>query len=169
MRTAKCFFAFFRVFRGQDKQMSNIYFYIVLALAAGAMMPTQAATNNKMAMVVGGPILSAFISFVVGTVALFVYLLVSGVPLANLAAVKDAPAIAWTGGLLGAFFVASAVTLVPRIGVAMAFSLIIAGQMIVSLIIDHFGILGVPERAVTPARIAGIALIAGGVVLIRKF
>jgi bacterial/archaeal transporter family-2 protein len=149
--------------------MSNTYFYILLALAAGAMMPTQAGTNNKMAMVVGNPILSAFISFFVGTVALFVYLLISGVPLSNLSSARDAPAIAWIGGLLGAFFVAAAVTLVPRLGVALTFSLIVAGQMLVTLIIDHFGLLGVPVKEVTLARVAGIVLIAGGVVLIRKY
>src|SRR5688572_10104738 len=149
--------------------MSNTYFYILLALAAGAMMPTQAATNNKMAMVVGGPILSAFISFFVGTVALLVYLLIAGVPLTDIASAKEAPAIAWIGGLLGAFFVAAAVTLVPRLGVALTFSLIVAGQMIVTLVIDHFGLLGVPVKEVSLARIGGILLIAGGVVLIRKF
>ena len=149
--------------------MSNIYFYILLALAAGAMMPTQAATNNKMAMIVDSPVLSAFISFVVGTIALLVYLLVSGVPLGNLAASKDAPAIAWVGGLLGAFFVASAVTLVPRLGVAMTFSLIVAGQMLVTLVIDHFGLLGVPVKEINLPRLGGILLITAGVVLIRKF
>ena len=149
--------------------MSNTYFFILLALAAGAMMPTQAATNNKMAMVVDSPILSAFISFVVGTVALFAYVLISGVPLGNLSAAKEAPAIAWIGGLLGAFFVASAVTLVPRLGVAMTFSLIIAGQMLVTLVIDHFGLLGVPVKEVSLARVGGILLITAGVVLIRRF
>ena len=149
--------------------MSNIYLYIILALAAGAMMPTQAATNNKMATVVDSPILSAFISFFVGTIALFIYMLVSGSPIANLSSAKDAPAIAWIGGLLGAFFVTAGVMLVPRFGVAMTFSLIIAGQMIVTLIIDHFGLLGVPVKEVSLARIAGIILIAGGVVLIRRF
>ncbi|HEX6126006.1 MAG TPA: DMT family transporter [Pyrinomonadaceae bacterium] len=149
--------------------MSNIYLYVLLALAAGAMMPTQAATNNKMALVVGNPVLSAFISFVVGTVALFAYLLVSGVSLGNLSAAKDAPAIAWMGGLLGAFFVASAVTLVPRLGVAMTFSLIIAGQMLVTLVIDHFGLLGVPVKEVSLARVGGILLITVGVIIIRKF
>jgi len=149
--------------------MSNTYFYILLALAAGAMMPTQAATNNKMAVVIDSPISSAFISFFVGTVALFAYILIAGVPLGVLASSKEAPAIAWIGGLLGAFFVTAAVMLVPRLGLAMAFSLIIAGQMIVTLIIDHFGLLGVPVKEVTLARIAGIALIAGGVVLIRRF
>ncbi len=149
--------------------MSNTYLYVLLALVAGAMMPTQAATNNKMAMVVDSPVLSAFISFVVGTVALFAYVLVSGTPIANLASAKDAPAIAWIGGLLGAFFVTAAVMLVPRLGVAMTFSLIIAGQMIVTLVIDHFGLLGVPVKEVSLARIAGIVLIGSGVVLIRRF
>ena len=149
--------------------MSNIYFYILLALAAGAMMPTQAATNNKMSGVVDSPILATFISFVVGTVALFAYMLIAGSPLGNLWSVKDAPAIAWIGGLLGAFFVTAAVMLVPRLGIAMTFSLIIAGQMIVTLIIDHFGLLGVPVKEASLARVLGILLIAGGVVLIRKF
>jgi transporter family-2 protein len=149
--------------------MSNTYLFMLLALVAGAMMPTQAATNNKMAMVVDSPILSAFISFLVGTVALFIYVLVSGVSIANFASSKEAPAIAWVGGLLGAFFVTAAVLLVPRLGVAMTFSLIIAGQMIATLIIDHFGLLGVPIKEVSFARIGGILLIAAGVVLIRRY
>ena len=149
--------------------MSNVYFYILLALAAGAAMPTQAATNNKMAAVVGNPVLAAFLSFFVGTVALFLYMIASGTPVGGMWSSKDAPAIAWIGGLLGAFFVTAAVMLVPRLGVAMTFSLIIAGQMMVTLIIDHFGLLGVPVKEVSLMRITGIVLIAGGVVLIRKF
>ena len=158
-----------RLRRGIARTMSNIYLYILMALAAGAMMPTQAATNNKMAEAVGSPILSAFLSFVVGTVALLFYVLASGVSLGSLASVKDAPPIAWAGGLFGAFFVTAGVTLVPRLGVAMTFSLLIAGQMIVTLIIDHFGLLGLPVKEVSMARVAGIVLIAAGVVLIRKF
>jgi bacterial/archaeal transporter family-2 protein len=149
--------------------MSNTYLYLLIALLAGAMMPTQAATNSKMAAFVDSPILAAFISFFVGTVALFAYLLLSGASLTNLAGVRDAPLIAWAGGLTGAFFVAAAVSLVPRLGVAMTFSLIVAGQMIVMIVIDHFGFLGVEVRPVNWQRIAGILLITGGVILIRRF
>lgn len=149
--------------------MSNTYLYLLIALLAGAMMPTQAATNGRMASFVGSPILAAFISFLVGTIALFVYALLSGETLSSLAAAKDAPPVAWIGGFLGAFFVASATLLVPRIGVAMTFSLFIAGQMIVTLIIDHFGLLGVPVKEVSLARLGGILLITAGVVLIRRF
>ena len=149
--------------------MSNPYFLFLIALLAGAMMPTQAATNHKMASVIESPVLAALISFVVGTIALFAYALLSGEAVSNLASAKDAPPVAWIGGLLGAFFVAAAVTLVPRLGVAMTFSLIVAGQMVMTLIIDHFGLLGVPVKEVSIARIAGILLITGGVVLIRRF
>lgn len=149
--------------------MSNFYLYLLLALAAGAMMPTQAAINNKLAVTVDSPVIAAFISFFVGTIALFVYVLASGTPLGNIASAKDAPPIAWVGGLLGAFFVTAAVTLVPRLGVAMTFSLIIAGQMLVTIFIDHFGLLGVPVKEISLVRIAGIVLITAGVILIRRF
>lgn len=149
--------------------MSNSYIYLLLAILAGAMMPTQAALNNKMAVVVDSPILAALISFFVGTLALFIYVLASGTPLGNLGGVKDAPAIAWTGGLLGAFFVTMTVILAPRLGVAMTFSLIIAGQMLVTLVIDNFGLLGMPVQPVSLPRVAGIFLVTAGVVLIRRF
>lgn len=149
--------------------MSNAYLFMLLALVAGAMMPTQAAINNRLAVAVESPVLAAFISFVVGTLALLVYVVASGTPFGNIVSAKEAPPIVWIGGLLGAFFVTAAVVLVPRLGVAMTFSLIIAGQMLVTLVIDHFGLLGVPVKEVSLARIAGILLITAGVVLIRKF
>lgn len=149
--------------------MSNTYLYLLVALVAGAMMPTQAATNNKMAAAIGSPIIAALMSFVVGTIALFAYAMLAGESLSSLFSATDAPPIAWIGGLLGAFYVVAAVTLLPRLGVAMTFSLMIAGQMIVTLAIDHFGLLGVPVKEVSIARIGGILLITAGVVLIRKF
>lgn len=147
----------------------NNYLFIILAILAGMAMPTQATVNGKLAGYAGSPVMAAFISFAVGTVALFVYMLLTGVPLASLAAAKNAPLIAWIGGFLGAFFVAVMATVVPRIGVALAFSLAIGGQMLVTLVIDHFGWLGVEQKPINLYRVFGAALITAGVVLIRKF
>lgn len=149
--------------------MSNVYFYFVLALAAGAMMPTQAAINNKLAAYVQSPVSAAFVSFFIGTVGLFIYMIATGTPIGTLANIKDAPPVAWLGGLLGAFFVTTAVILAPRIGVAMTFSLIVAGQMLITLVLDHFGFLGLPIKEISLARIGGVALVIAGVILIRKF
>lgn len=147
----------------------NTYFFIFLAILAGMAMPTQATINSKLAESVSSPILAAFISFAVGTVALFIYILLTGVPLSQIAESKNAPLIAWIGGFLGAFFVAVMATAVPKIGVALAFSLAIGGQMLVTLLIDHFGWLGVPEKPINLWRVLGAAFITVGVILIRKF
>ena len=149
--------------------MSSNYVFLLLAVIAGMMMPTQAAINNKLALTANSPILAAFVSFIVGTIGLFIYIVATGIPLGNLADAKNAPPIAWIGGLLGAFFVAATVALVPRLGVALMFSLVIAGQMVVTLVIDHFGILDVPVKQISLMRVVGVTLITIGVILIRKF
>ncbi|NNE68082.1 MAG: DMT family transporter [Pyrinomonadaceae bacterium] len=151
------------------KALLGTYFFVVLALLAGMMMPAQAAINNRLAGFLENPVLAAFVSFVIGTIALFIYILIAGIPLGNLASLKQATFVSWTGGVLGAFFVASAVILVPRLGVALTFSLIIAGQMAITLVLDHYGFLGVPVREVSVLRLVGIAMIISGVVLIRRF
>ena len=148
---------------------TSVYFYFLLALVAGAMMPTQAAINNRLAGYVQSPISAAFVSFLIGTIALFAYMLASGTPIGSLWNIKEAPAVAWLGGLLGAFFVASTIVLAPRIGVAMTFSLIVAGQMLITLVLDHFGFLGLPVKEISLARIGGVLLITAGVVIIRRF
>ncbi len=147
----------------------NNYIFIVLAICAGMMIPTQGAVNTKLSSYVESPITAAFISFSVGTIALFVYLLFAGTSLSSLANSKNAPIVAWTGGLLGAFFVSAIAASVPRLGVALTFSLAIAGQMMVSLIIDHFGFLDVPVKEISVPRILGVLLIVGGVIVIRRF
>jgi transporter family-2 protein len=149
--------------------ISGTYFFIILAIVAGMMMPTQAAINNKLADEVSSPVLAAFISFVIGTIALFVYILLAGVPLNNLGHLKNASVISWTGGILGAFFVAFAIILVPKLGVALTFSLIIAGQMLVTLVLDHYGFFGVPMKEANIQRLFGVLLIIGGVVLIQRY
>ena len=149
--------------------MSNFWILILLAIVAGAMAPLQAATNNRLAIVVDSPVLSALVSFVIGTLTLLIYIVASGTPLANLGLMKEAPPVAWIGGVLGAIFVTVTVLLLPKLGVAMTFSLVIAGQMLMTLVIDHFGLLGIPVKEISLARILGILLIVAGTILIRKF
>ena len=149
--------------------MSNIYFLLLIAVIAGVVLPVQTAVNNKMAVAVGSPILGALVSFAVGTLSILIYSIASGESLSSLPSSKEAPAIAWIGGLLGAFFVTATIILLPRIGVAMTISLIVAGQMITALIMDHFGLLGVEVRSMSLLRVVGVLLISLGVVLIRRF
>ncbi len=151
------------------KQLMPTWIFLLIAVVAGFALPTQAAVNNKLAAAVQHPALSALISFLVGAVALLAYCLLSNVPLRTVFAVKNVSAVAWTGGLLGACFVSAVIMLVPRLGVALTFSLIVAGQMLITLLLDHYGFLGVPMKAINLPRILGVVLIIAGVVLIRRF
>jgi len=148
--------------------MQSRFAFIIMSLLIGAILPIQAIINARLSKLVNGPIVAAFISFAVGTIALFLYLLVSRQFHLTEISIRQSPWWIWTGGLLGTFFVAGIVILVPRLGVALAFSLVIAGQMVAALIFDHFGLMGVSIREISWGRIAGAILLVAGVLLIRK-
>lgn len=148
--------------------MKSILF-ILLAITAGMVLPIQAALNGKMGKAVGDPVYAAFISFVVGSFGLLAYLLATRTDLQTLTAAKSVDWSVWSAGILGAFYVACVIILAPKLGVALTFGLVVTGQLGISLIIDHYGLLGIPVHTVNWQRIAGILLIIGGVLLIRKF
>ncbi len=145
------------------------WFFLLIAIAIGTIMPTQAAINNKLTTFTQSPVLAALISFFVGTVTLLIYCLVGGIPLSNLSFTRNAPPVAWIGGFIGAIYVSMVAFLVPRLGVALLFSLIVAGQMLITLVFDHYGILGVPVKAINLPRLIGVLLVIAGVILVRRY
>ena len=143
----------------------------VLALLAmiigGAATALQGPTNARLASAVGSPVNAAFVSFFVGTVALGV-LAMALQTRPDVQAMKALPAWAWMGGLYGCVFVVAAAWGVPKIGVALTITLMVAGQLALSLLLDHFGALGVPRQPLNLGRIAGVALVFAGVLLVRR-
>jgi len=140
-----------------------------MALICGAILPVQATINFRLSKNVGGPIIAAFVSFAVGTIGLLIYLIMSKQFNFRELIAQPSPWWIWIGGLLGTFYVAGIVMLVPRLGVALAFGLVIAGQMITAIIFDHFGWLGMAVREISLGKIIGVLLLIAGVVLVRKF
>jgi transporter family-2 protein len=82
--------------------------------------------------------------------------------------VASIPGWAWFGGLLGALYVASTTVLGPRLGAAALLALTLAGQMLASLAVDHYGVMGFPQNTVTPSRLLGAALLVVGALLIVR-
>ncbi|THH41251.1 DMT family transporter [Neolewinella litorea] len=140
----------------------------LMAVVAGAMLAVQAGLNSGMGKAVNSPVYGALISFVTGGIALFAYCLVAGVPLGNLRRAFELPWFYWLGGVLGGFYVFAIIVLAPRLGVAVTIGLTVAGQMVFSLVIDHYGLMGIPAQSVNWMRVVGIAAIIGGVVLLRS-
>ena len=149
--------------------MNTTLLYILLALAAGICIPTQAGINAQLSHLTRSPSLAAGISFAVGTVCLAVYVFVFRIPLPSTAALSGAPWWIWSGGALGAFFVASTIFLVPKLGATTMLALILAGQMITSLLLDHFGAFAFPVHPISLPRVLGVLMVAAGVVLIQKY
>ena len=113
------------------------------------------------------PVNAAFISFAVGTVALgMLALMLQTRP--DMAATRSLPWWVWIGGLYGSVFVVAAAWAVPRLGVAVTITLMVAGQLLLGLVLDHFGAFGAPRQPVNLGKIAGVALVIGGVLLVRR-
>ena len=147
--------------------MSNIL-WILLALVAGTMLPIQGALNTRLGREGQSPFHASMISFIIGalSVALYVALTRQSVSWSGL---RGAPAYAWFGGVLGAFYVTVIILAFPRLGPGLTFALVVAGQMIVSLLLEHFDILVAQQNPITAVRLGGIALIIAGVILIKFF
>lgn len=147
--------------------MLNAALPITLAVAAGISLVVQQALNANLRGALGSAGWSGFTSYLVGTIcmALLALALRDPVPSANVAA--RIPWWAWSGGLFGAIFIGLAILLIPQIGAATFFALLVTGQMLASLAFDHFGLLGVPVQPASLVRLAGAAFLILGVVLIR--
>jgi transporter family-2 protein len=139
-----------------------------LAIVAGTMIPFQAGVNVALSRFVGGPSRAALISFAVGTVALLVVSVLATRGLPTLSRASEAPWWVWIGGLLGAFYVFGSIVSAPRLGAVTLIAAVFAGQAAASLVIDHYGWVGFPEQAISPARLAGIGLLAVGLALVRS-
>ena len=149
--------------------MSTATLFILMALVAGISVPTQAGINAQLGLWTKSLVLAATISFAVGTLTLIAYTLVARIPLPALAGIGGPPWWIWIGGAPGAFFVTATIILVPKLGATTMVTTVLAGQMVASLLLDHFGALGYPLHPVSLGRIAGVLLVCVGVWLIKVF
>lgn len=147
--------------------MLKLAFPMILAVAAGISLVVQQALNSNLRTALSSAAWSGFMSYLLGVLCMAVLAFLLRDPVPSAAVAARIPWFAWTGGLFGAIFIGLGIFLVPQLGAATFFALLIAGQMFGSIAFDHFGVLGVPVHPVSTVRIAGAALLVGGVVLIR--
>ena len=147
--------------------MLNIITSVFLTLAAGVSVVVQQTLNANLRTAIGSAAWSGLVSYAVGLacMVLLVLALRDPVPVAVAARI---PWWAWSGGLFGAIFIGLAILLIPQLGAATFIALLVAGQMLASLTLDHYGWLGLEQRSVDLPRLIGVALLIAGVVLIRR-
>ena len=143
------------------------WFYLLAALLLGAALSVQVGINAQLRTAIGHPVVAAAASFVVGTIGLLLVIVAIRPGIPAVAQMARVPWWQWTGGLLGAIYVAAAIVLAPRLGAAALLATIVAGQMMASLVLDHYGLFGFPVQPVSPLRISAVAMIIGGVLLLQ--
>jgi transporter family-2 protein len=138
------------------------------AFGAGSLLAVQATVNARLGKELANPALATLISFLVGTLGILLYLAITRPAMLTMAEATRTPGWAWLGGLLGALYVGATIVLTPRIGVAAMSGLSVAGQMCMSIVLDHFGLLGLTRHPVSALRILGAVLLVVGAALINS-
>lgn len=141
---------------------------VLVAIVLGMLLSAQAGVNAQLRVGLGHPLVAAAVSFVIGTVGLMVATAIARVALPSASDAARVPWWAWTGGLLGALYIAASVVLAPRLGAAVLVASIVAGQLAAALVLDHFGLIGFAKQSVTPTRGLGALLLFAGVYLIQR-
>jgi bacterial/archaeal transporter family-2 protein len=142
------------------------YLFGMLMFGAGVLAALQPPVNAALARRTNS-LTATVVSFAVGTIALLAVTLARS-DLA-LAGVRGAPWWQLTGGLLGAVFVFSTVVFLPRLGATGLIASVLAGQLAGGVLIDRFGVTGVPVIGLTWSRMAGLLLLlAGGALVLRR-
>ena len=145
--------------------MNSLYY--MAGLGIGLTVALQSAINNQLKIALGGStLLAALVSFIVGGLCLLGIYWGSGQRLSQLALLQNTPWWMLLGGALGAMFVFGSTLLVPKLGLALMISLIVLGQMIMSLIMDHYGWLGVSVQEISVMRLLGAGLVLAGVLCV---
>ena len=140
-----------------------------IALLMGGLIPLQSSLNTHIAQHFKAPLLATFVNFAGGFLFLIILLfLIFKVELPSLSTVKQIPLYYFLGGFIGVGFVTMVVILTPRIGITNVLAGALVGQLIISALFDHFGLLNLNVHPLTWHRMAGIAFLILGIVLTQK-
>ncbi len=147
--------------------------YYILSFLSGLALTWQVGINGQLREKIGNPVLASLVSFTTGALTLAVVL---GISLASgtsgLSRGNVFTGTQWwmfTGGLFGAFYLFTTIYATPKIGFANMFSLVICGQVLLSVLLDHFGMFGNEVRTLNPYRVLGMILLISGVYIVQKF
>ncbi|WP_426434136.1 DMT family transporter [Bradyrhizobium genosp. P] len=145
----------------------QVWLLSLLALGAGISVSVQQVLNGNLRAALNSPAWAGFVSYLGGLLTMVAVLLVLREPVPSWKLVTATPWWAWSGGFLGGVFILLMILLLPSLGAATLLALIVAGQMLAGIAMDHFGVFGLTPHPVSVSRLIGIALVIGGVLLIK--
>lgn len=140
-----------------------------ITLLVGSVTPIQAGINSSLGKLLREPLHAAFISFLGGLLTIIIFCILTGKMFPSLSSVKMVPLLLLSGGIFGALFVFTGVIVAPRLGATLFIAAVLSGQLMASIILDHFGILGYTQHPLTFMRLFGVILLLLGVFIVKTF
>jgi bacterial/archaeal transporter family-2 protein len=116
----------------------------------------------------GHPLSAAITSFATGTLALLAFALALRPPTPKGTSFDGSPWWIWLGGVAGASYMLLTITFSGRLGAAGWLGVVVTGQILTSVLLDHFGLVGFTVHAVTPWRAVGVALLLAGAAIVLR-
>jgi transporter family-2 protein len=145
------------------------WLYAGLALLSGAALAVQVGLNNGLRERMDHPVQAAFTSFATGTLALLAFALALRPAWPRTSSLSAGPWWIWMGGIVGASYILVTISYSNRLGAAGWLGVVVTGQILTSVLLDHFGLVGFAVHPVTPWRVVGVGLLlAGAAVVLRS-
>lgn len=145
----------------------KVLFFYGLAIMVGILIPVQAATNVILSKVTGHILFSSLILFGVGIISISILIVFLKPSFPSFDELIVAPLHSYMGGVIVAIYVLSITFLAPKIGVGNAVLFIVAGQLLSSALIDHYGLFGLDVLPLTTRKYVGIGCVIAGVLLVN--
>ena len=139
-----------------------------VAIVIGCLMPVQAAINAELGRILQQPYLSALVSFFVGTLFLGFLVLIQGISVEPLRRLPFSTPHLLSGGVMGALFVGASLYLIPKLGATGLIASFICGQLLMSVLMDHFGLFGLKAVPISASRLLGLVCLIGGLFLVMR-
>ncbi len=147
------------------KISSQLLLLMPLAMGIGIAMTLQTAINTQLREYLYSPLQTALFSFLVGTIVLAILVFFQQVPKPNLHEIVHLPWYMWLGGVLGVYAISLSIYAAPKLGYLTLTGLILFGQIAMSMLVDHFGVLGTEKAPINWQRLLGGVVIFIGVLL----
>lgn len=143
----------------------SIALYVALSTIGGVLIPIMAALSGALGRTLDNPWAAAAIVSAGAFATVLAFTLLTGSGNVNWEALKHARPMQLLAGLGFAFYLLSITWVGPRFGIGNAIMFVLAGQIISSALIDHFGLFGAPHKPVDLLRAAGLVIMATGIVI----
>ena len=138
--------------------------FYLLTMLLGVVLAVHLAMNGQVGAALKNPRVGNALFWCIGAVGATVIGL-TGWQSGALAPLKDVSPILLTAGLLGACLVFAIAWMIPKVGAGPLMIVMLSGQVIGGLLLSHFGWLGSPQQPITWTKLAGVAVMIGGVAL----